>query len=224
MNIYVLDLNPRLAAQYHNDRHVDRQIYVTAQLLCTAHYRIDGARKAGQRVPAICAVRYASDSAEPWITALPQDVKHPCLTWACTTSGAYEWLHKLLMGLLEERQLRRRSAHVYANNANGPGLAAQLARTPMHAKPGPYPSFVQAMPTQYMRADPVRAYRLYYFYEKAHIAQWTGPMGTPLWWDKLGVSEIRWLMRKQLMHKQEEIARAEAEKCEEQEDLLREAS
>lgn len=36
MNIFYLDRNPKLAAQYHCDRHVVKMILESAQLLCTA--------------------------------------------------------------------------------------------------------------------------------------------------------------------------------------------
>lgn len=36
MNIFFLDENPRLAAQYHNDTHVNKQIVESCQILSTA--------------------------------------------------------------------------------------------------------------------------------------------------------------------------------------------
>ena len=42
MNIFVLDENPYLAAQYHNNKHVVKMILETAQLLSTAHHVLDG--------------------------------------------------------------------------------------------------------------------------------------------------------------------------------------
>ena len=41
MNIFVLDENPQIAAQMHNDKHVVKMILETAQLLCGVHWVTD---------------------------------------------------------------------------------------------------------------------------------------------------------------------------------------
>ena len=38
MNIFFLDENPTLSAQYHVDKHVVKMILETAQLLCSVHH------------------------------------------------------------------------------------------------------------------------------------------------------------------------------------------
>ena len=38
MNIFFLDENPTLSAQYHVDKHVVKMILETAQLLCGVHH------------------------------------------------------------------------------------------------------------------------------------------------------------------------------------------
>ena len=45
MNIFYLDSNPTVCAQYHNDRHTVKMIVEYAQLLSTAHRVIDGVPK-----------------------------------------------------------------------------------------------------------------------------------------------------------------------------------
>ena len=42
MNIFMLDRDPRVAANMHCDKHVVKMILETAQLLCTAHRVLDG--------------------------------------------------------------------------------------------------------------------------------------------------------------------------------------
>lgn len=42
MNIFYLDEDPNLAAQYQYDKHVIKMILETAQLLSTAHRVLDG--------------------------------------------------------------------------------------------------------------------------------------------------------------------------------------
>lgn len=60
MNIFYLDENPNLCAQYHCDRHVIKMILESAQLLCTALNVV-----AGQQV-----TPYKSTH-----------VNHPCSIW-----------------------------------------------------------------------------------------------------------------------------------------------
>ena len=43
MNIFYLDHNPLLSAQYHCDKHVCKMIVEYAQMLSTAHRIVDGA-------------------------------------------------------------------------------------------------------------------------------------------------------------------------------------
>ena len=42
MNIFVLDTNPKICAQYHVDKHVVKMILELAQILSTAHRVLDG--------------------------------------------------------------------------------------------------------------------------------------------------------------------------------------
>ena len=42
MNIFYLDKNPEIAAQYHCDKHCVKMILESAQLLSTAHRVLDG--------------------------------------------------------------------------------------------------------------------------------------------------------------------------------------
>ena len=42
MNIFVLDMNPKTAAQLQCDKHVVKMIVESAQMLSTAHRMLDG--------------------------------------------------------------------------------------------------------------------------------------------------------------------------------------
>lgn len=184
MNIFVLDADPLVAAKYHNDRHVVKMILESAQLLSTAHHMLDG--QGAKRVRGILR---------------PSHQNHPCALWARANSGAYQWLHGLMGGLLSEYMARYGRQHVYGYPPKA-SLYTRLAVEPYDLPKGPAPPFAQAMPLKYRRPDPVAAYRLYYFYEKSHLACWREPASVPDWWDALGVSEIRRLMKLQLTRKQ----------------------
>jgi hypothetical protein len=177
MNIFVLDADPLVAAKYHNDRHVVKMILESAQLLSTAHHVLDG--QAARRVRGILR---------------PSHQSHPCARWARSNSGSYQWLHGLMGGLLSEYMARYGRQHVYGYPPKA-SLYTRLAVEPYGLPKGPLPPFAQAMPLKYRRPDPVQAYRLYYFYEKSHLACWRAPSSVPPWWDELGVTEIRRLMK-----------------------------
>ena len=40
MNIFVLDYNPQVAAEYHCDKHVVKMILESAQILCAVHRKV----------------------------------------------------------------------------------------------------------------------------------------------------------------------------------------
>ena len=42
MNVFVLDYDPKTAAEMHCDKHVVKMILETAQLLSTSHRMLDG--------------------------------------------------------------------------------------------------------------------------------------------------------------------------------------
>lgn len=167
MNIFVLDEDPALAALYHNDRHVVKMILETAQILCTAHVMVDGDRVAQKRIGDVIL--------------RPTHMHHPCVVWARRSALNYEWLWQLGTELLKQYTLRYHGRqHKYEE------LYAKLKLKPMNiehtamrtARP-------LCMPTQYQTGSVVNAYRRYYFGEKQHLAQWTAPAKTPVWWSRM---------------------------------------
>lgn len=189
MNIFALDRDPILAAKYHNDRHVTKMILESAQLLSTAHFVLDG-EGCRRRVRGLLK---------------PSHAHHPCTRWAHSSTGAYRWLHAHMGGLLEQFAARYGRLHVYGYPPKA-SLYTRLAVEPLGLQDCPAPPFAQAMPLMYRRPDPVQAYRLYYFYEKSHLAHWRDPAETPRWWDELGVTEIRRLMMLRLTRQQGELS------------------
>jgi hypothetical protein len=157
MNIFVLDPNPKLAAEYHCDKHVVKMILETAQLLSTAHHTLDG-----DNAPAGIYKRTHAN--------------HPCATWARETTTNYAWLLNLGFALLNEYTKR------YGKEHKTSGVLKELRTQPRNITIAPMTPFAQAMPPQYKHKDAVRAYRTYYFIDKAPIATWKH--GAPTWWPK----------------------------------------
>lgn len=156
MNVFVLDLDPAQAAEYHADKHVVKMILETAQLLSAAHHVLDGEEAIG----GIYKKTHAN---------------HPCAVWARASSSNYRWLLELGYALLGEYSRR------YQGREHKTGAVLDLLRAlPRRLPQGHLTPFAQAMPSQYQHPDPVMAYRAYYQAEKRSIATWK--LSTPPWW------------------------------------------
>lgn len=134
MNIFVLDQNPQLAAQYHCDQHINKMILESAQMLSTV---LGGPYK-------------------------PTHKNHPCTLWVAESSNNAMWLVTLAAYLNDEYRTRYHSEHdhkswivirdLWRDKASHTGLP-DVPMTP----------FAQAMPDELrIPHDPVRAYRQYY--------------------------------------------------------------
>ncbi len=158
MNIFVLDLDPYLAARYHCDKHASKMLLETAQIMSTVHH-----------LHGVVDVPYR-----------PTHKHHPCVVWAAENGGNYHWLSELGVALCDEFKFRRGKPHkssVVIDQLRLPPLMmvrSGSARTP----------FVQAMPDDYKRDDAVQAYRNYYLNEKKDIATWDWGREPPFWWPK----------------------------------------
>ena len=153
LNIFILDQDIRLCAQYHNDRHVVKMILESAQLLCTAHHELE--------------------STAPYKST---HKNHPCAKWVRESRQNYEWLTSLMLELNEEYKFRFEKSvdHlsvVKLEDLDPPLIIPNIGLTP----------FAQAMPKKYKQADPVLAYRNYYIGEKRHLAKWRRRK-PPKWW------------------------------------------
>jgi hypothetical protein len=87
MNIFVLSLNPRIAAELHCDKHVVKMILETAQLLYSVHWLIN---------PDVL----------PDNAYKKTHVNHPCAVWARDNAENYRWLCALGYYLCKEYTFR----------------------------------------------------------------------------------------------------------------------
>ena len=149
LNIFVLDLNPELAAQYHCDKHVVKMILETTQLLCNAHH-INGIN------PAVETILYKKTH-----------INNPCTKWVKNSSGNYKWLTILGQELCKEYTKRYGKVHKCQSKIE------QLSiYYPLFFPNTELTEFVQVMPERYKHADVVIAYRNLYRYEKANILKY----------------------------------------------------
>ncbi|AGS80962.1 hypothetical protein [Caulobacter phage Cr30] len=162
MNIFILDNDPKIAAQMHCDKHIVKMILELAQMLCTSHRILDGADK----INSFGDYGKSYHEVELYKTTHPN---HPCSIWIRKSHENYIWAFLHFLALSEEyyhRYGKRHKTHekywwvlgIYPKN-----LPANVGLTP----------FAQAMPDQYkVPGDAVKAYQQYYIGEKDTIAKW----------------------------------------------------
>jgi hypothetical protein len=143
VNIFVLDENPRLCAQQHIDKHVVKMPLETAQMLCTAILVRGG--------EAVYKMAHKN---------------HPCSIWARENRNNFLWLVELGWELCLEYQFRYGKVHKCLSVINDCLMKFQ------YMPDGGPTDFVQAMPEEYKRMDPVAAYRAYYVGAKVGFASW----------------------------------------------------
>ncbi len=145
MNIFVLDNNPKLAAEYHCDKHVVKMILETAQMLstCNRYFGLDEGYKSTH-------------------------VNNPCNKWLRESLDNYLWLTELGFYLDEEYGFR------YGKTHKSWGVIESLTIPPKHnfPKTGLTP-FAQVMPDEYRSSDVVESYRTFYAIEKRPILTYT---------------------------------------------------
>lgn len=155
MNIFVLDTDPVLAAQYQCDRHVIKMVLESTQLLSNAFSLDDAPYK---------RTHY----------------NHPCSIWTRESYENWQWLMMHAVALADEYTYRYNKSHkcldvLYLMRSND----NKLENVPSLGAMTP---FAQAMPEGYRNTDPVVAYRSYYINVKNRIATWKKTRSAPAWY------------------------------------------
>jgi hypothetical protein len=148
MNIFVLSINPKEAAEYHCDKHVVKMILETAQLLYCSHWML------------------APDTLPP-VAYKKTHPNHPCSIWIRESIENYQWLSELGIALCNEYTYRygkrhKTQYHVEWLSANNPPLPT-VPRT----------QFRMAMPNEFKCEDPILAYHAYYLGAKERMLIFT---------------------------------------------------
>ena len=143
MNIFYLDKEPRLCAQYHVDKHVVKMILETAQLLSTTHWM--------------------SGSEGPYRQT---HKNHPSAVWTRSNKSNYTWLCELGMELCKEYTHRYGKTHKTQQHIEW--LSINIPNIP----DGEFAQPTLAMPEQYKSEDHIKSYQLYYVKDKSHLHSW----------------------------------------------------
>jgi len=143
MNIFILDNDKTMSAQYHADKHLVKMILEQTQILSSAYYFTEF-------IPVgIYKLTHAN---------------HPCCKWARENKQNWLWLKEMTEELCKEFEYRYGKTHKCFS-------VLKIMPEPMIID-GELTPFAQAMPDQYKNANAVIAYRNYYIGEKSHLFVW----------------------------------------------------
>lgn len=176
MNIFYLDNDPEIAAQYHNDKHVVKMILESAQLLSTAHRVIDGVEVQAKSKTGRNVKRWSLNNEYDSVYYTATHINHPSAVWVRSSGEHYIWLHNLFEFLLKEYTVRYGKTHKCQE------LLKPLQTFPKNQNYVPFQQPPQAMPDDCkVHNDSVEAYRNYYIKYKNKMASWK-VRGTPVWY------------------------------------------
>jgi hypothetical protein len=162
LNIFVLDHNPEEAAKFMCDKHVNKMLLETVQLLSTSIHELGGNTTNLYK---------------------PTHKNHPCTIWARESYQNFCWLLEHGFALYGEYKLR------FKKPVHKSGEKLLLIEDILIEQELPFPSFDQtpfalAIPEEFKFECPVESYRAYY-HTKSHFAKWEKGREAPYWWKNI---------------------------------------
>ena len=157
MNIFFLDEDPTMSAQYHVDKHVVKMILETAQLLCGVHH-----------------------ATAPDNTYVPYKLSHknhPCSIWARTSLSNYLYLCELGLELCKEY------TYCYGKRHKSQDVIEWCLINKPNVPDVEFTEPAKAMPDEYKVGDVVQSYRNYYMGAKSGFATWKNRQ-KPFWFEE----------------------------------------
>lgn len=173
MNIFYLDSNPELSAQFHCDKHVVKMIVEYAQLLSTAHRVLDGEiyfelSKNNRKIK-----RYKLKENDN-IFYKATHMNHPSAVWVRQSINHYLFLYEMFYYLCLEY------THRYNKTHKTQSLLNILKTPPKNIKDIEFKEPPLAMPNYCKLNDVVNSYRNYYLKEKQSFLNYT-KTSKPYW-------------------------------------------
>jgi hypothetical protein len=162
MNIFVLDNDPLVAAEYNCDKHVVKMILELFQQMGSA------------------VIRHGATPDKMPLTSKGTPLKggyhhHPCTRWCGESRENYLWASIHALGLCFEYTKRYNKIHSCQKGIE------QLCEMDSIIPDGKLTNFAQAMPDEYRNDNAVVAYRTYYRNDKKNFATWKSG-NVPYWW------------------------------------------
>ncbi len=168
MNIFYIDPNPKLCAEWAVDSHCIKMILEAAQLLSTAHRVLDGIEyidDTGKRK----VKRWMLDDHRDTELYSATHVNHPSAVWVRQSADNYNWLYRYLHEHCKEYTYRYGKVHKVEQS----GLLDSLMFPPNNIPETSFSQPTPAMDAKYIISnDSVENYRNYYKVGKAHLHKW----------------------------------------------------
>lgn len=159
MNVFYLDEDPAVCAQFHCDRHVIKMILESAQLLSAAHHVLGTDQTNLYKL----THRY-----------------HPSTQWVMQCSGNYEYVYNLFVELLKEWRFRyHNSNNSYSHKCDA--LIEPLKHLPLHITIGNMTEPPAVMDISIRKNNTIESYRNLYKTVKFNICSWKAPRNKPDW-------------------------------------------
>jgi hypothetical protein len=170
MNIFYLNHDTKLCAEYHVDKHVVKMILEYAQLLSTAHRVLDGTPDVGRSASGRKKTVYLLSDGRDSVLYSATHINHPSAVWARQSPENYLWLANMLIALCEEYTHRYGKTH----KVERVGLCYVLLKNvPRNIGNNGFTQPTPAMPDAYkVPGDAISSYQMYYIQDKARFANW----------------------------------------------------
>jgi hypothetical protein len=188
MNIFVLDSDPVLAAQYQCDKHVVKMIVESAQMLSTAHRLLDGlcipdtvANPKTGKIRTKKSWKLENQELNSILYTVTHP-GHPSTIWTMESLTNYLWHYQHFCALCDEYTFRYGKKH-----ATDTKLRFVLDEAPANIPEGPATPFRLAMksnPECMNPADPVESYRKFYQTKQGRFKMAWSKRSAPAWFVK----------------------------------------
>ena len=185
MNIFVLDLDPVVAARMHCDKHIPKMCVEAAQMMASA-LRRHGATD--EQMP-------LTKSGTPYKGGYHH---HPCTVWAGDSRANFKWLAQHALGLCAEytkrfgkehaclRPIIHMSSMIYTGANTNAVHFDTLEMTPFAIAIADHMECRKLPDFDNMSA--VEKYRAYYNHDKRYFAKWEKGTPAPDWWQGVEVT------------------------------------
>ena len=176
MNIFYLDENPVVAAEWMVDRHVVKMILESAQLLSTAHRILDG-KEIQLEVDILQEDGSVKTRKKKWwllkdareeVIYSATHINHPSAVWARSSIENYNWLVDHFFALMQEYTYRYDKQHKCFGE-----ISYMLQSPPKKLEEFDMTKMPSCMAEEYIISeDPITNYRNYYKAGKKHLHNW----------------------------------------------------
>lgn len=168
MNIFMVDMDPIVAAQSLVDRHVVKMVLESSQLLSTAHRVLDGKEIIGISKTGRKIKRWVLNDSRENVLYQATHINHPSAIWCRQSIENYNWLVEHFFALMEEYTYRYGKKHKCYGE-----ISFMLASPPKNLEEYDWTPMPSCMAEEYIISnDPLTNYRNYYKMGKSNLHTW----------------------------------------------------